>query len=65
MEKSAAAVSLGLFALSYFLYQRLTAADNDEFPTIARPKNVENPVGEAIARGYQTASQLLALKGYS
>jgi hypothetical protein len=64
METSTAAVSLGLFVLSYLLYQRVAAADNDEFQTIARPKNVANPVGEALARGYQTVSRLLAFKEY-
>jgi hypothetical protein len=62
METSTAVVSLGLFFLSWIVYQRLIAADNDEFQTVARPKNVANPIAEALARGYQAVSQLWALK---
>lgn len=65
MEKFTAAISLGVFILSYLLYQRLTATDKDDFKTVARRKNAENPIGDAIARGYQTVRRQLALKKYS
>ena len=56
METFAAAVSFILVFLSWVLYQRLVIADNNKFPTVARPKNAANPIAEALAQGYQAVS---------
>lgn len=54
MDKSTAAISLGLFVFSFLVYQRLTTEDNDDFPTVPRPKGVPNPIRSALAEGYMT-----------